>query len=170
MRRRMRVSILVAWAVVFGVGDGNTQAQAQNPIVGGVWDRYSLMNPQGVVSGSPGWFFLTFTSDGYFFATGVQKGKEKLPKPAKEMTKEELVGHLQGISLRRGTYTLTGNGSPYTLTLADEADPLSTSTQSSCNPSAPCELRMMENGEVRLFWPQAGNTASWRRVAPAGRR
>lgn len=149
-------------AVAVG-GHHYSQAQSKNPLVGGMWDRYSVKNAQGVENGSPGWFFLTFTEDGKFFITGVPKGHEKLAKTAKEMTKEELVNHLDGIQVRRGTYTITGNGSPYIFTLKDEQNPFSPNLQGSCPASAPCEIRM-ENGEVRLFSPSNGVRTQWRRV------
>lgn len=154
--------------VIIGVSNQTGfHAQAKNPLVGGVWDRYSVKNAQGVENGSSGWFFLTFMEDGHFFITGVPKGHEKLLKTAKDMTKEELVQQLEGIQVRRGTYTLTGNGSPYTFTLTDEQNPLSPNLQGSCPASAPCQVRM-ENGEVRLFSPSNGVRTQWRRLDPRG--
>lgn len=143
------------------------QAQASNPLVGGVWDRYSIKNAQGVEAGSAGWFFLTFTADGHFLITGVPKGQDKLPKPATEMTKDELVRHIQGIQVRRGKYTLTGNGSPYRFTLTDEINPLSPTLQGSCAASAPCEIRIV-NGEVHLYSASNGVRTQWRRVPGRG--
>ena len=143
------------------------QAQTSNPLVGGVWDRYSIKNAQGVESGSPGWFFLVFTADGQFFITGVPKGQDKLPKPAAEVTKDELVRHLQGIQVRRGTYTLTGSGSPYRFTLTDQSNPLSPTLQGSCATSAPCEIRIV-NGEVHLYSASNGVRTQWRRVLGRG--
>jgi hypothetical protein len=142
------------------------QAQASNPLAGGVWDRYSIKDAKGTETGSPGWFFLTFTPDGQYFITGVPKGHEKLSKAAKEMTKDELVGQLQGIQVRRGRYTLTGTG-PYMLTLTDEINPLSPNLQGSCPTAMPCEIRI-ENGEVRLSTANGGVRTQWRRVAGRG--
>lgn len=143
------------------------QAQASNPLAGGIWDRYSIKSAQGVETGSAGWFFLTFTADGHYLITGVPKGQDRLPKAATDMTKEELIRHLQGIQVRRGRYTLTGNGSPYILTLIDEANPLSPGLQGSCPAAAPCEIRMV-NGEVHLYSPSNGIRTQWRRVPGRG--
>jgi hypothetical protein len=154
---------LAVLILLMAIARPHPQAQGSNPLVGGSWDRYSIKNAQGVESGSAGWFFLTFTADGQFFITGVPKGHEKLAKAAKEMTKEELVRHLEGIQVRRGRYTLTGNGSPYRFTLTDETNPLSPSLQGSCAASAPCEIRIV-NGEVNLYSASNGVRTQWRRV------
>jgi hypothetical protein len=143
------------------------EAQGSNPLAGGMWDRYSIKNAQGVETGSSGWFFLTFTADGHYLITGVPKGQERLPKATGDMTKEELVRHLQGIQVRRGRYTLTGNGSPYMLALTDETNPLSPNLQGSCPAAAPCEIRMV-NGEVHLYSPSNGIRTQWRRVPGRG--
>src|SRR5262245_39492677 len=117
MRRFIRYfAVLVPLVMAIVVVAQPPQAQASNPLAGGVWDRYSIQDAKGTETGSPGWFFLTFTPDGQYFITGVPKGHEKLSKPSKEMTKDELVQQLQGIQVRRGKYTLTGTG-PYVLTL-----------------------------------------------------
>jgi hypothetical protein len=142
-------------------------AQASNPLAGGVWDRYSIKDANGVETGGPGWFFLTFTADGQYFITGVPKGHEKLTKAVAEMTKEELVRQLQGIQVRRGKYTLTGNGSPYILTLTDDINPISPNLQGSCPAAMPCEVRIV-NGEVRLSTANGGVRTQWRRVSGKG--
>ncbi len=157
---------LVVTALIAAAPD-QPRAQVANPLAGGVWDRYSIKNAQGVETGSAGWFFLTFTADGHFFITGVPKGQDNLPKVAKDMTKEELIRHLQGIQVRLGRYTLTGNGSPYVLTLTDESNPLSTSLQGSCPALAPCQIRIV-NGEVNLYSPSNGIRTQWRRVPGRG--
>lgn len=163
------IGCLFLLLALVAVSGDRSHAQASNPLAGGVWDRYSIKNAQGVESGSAGWFFLTFTTDGHFLITGVPKGHEMLPKAASEMTKEQLVRHLQGIQVRRGRYTLTGNGSPYMLTLTDETNPLSRSLQGSCAAAAPCEIRIV-NGEVHLYSASNGVRTQWRRVPGRGTR
>ena len=159
-------AFLVVTALV-GVAPDQPQAQASNPLAGGVWDRYSIQNAQGVETGSAGWFFLTFTTDGHFFITAVPKGQDRLPTAAKDMTKEDLVRHLQGMTIRRGRYTITGSGSPFILTLTDETNPVSANLQGSCPASSPCQVRIV-NGEVNLFSPSNGVRTQWRRVPGRG--
>jgi hypothetical protein len=156
---------------LFALAHRQLEAQGSSPLAGGLWDRYSIKNAQGVETGSAGWFFLTFTADGHYLITGVPRGKERLPKGTSDMTKEELVRHLEGIQVRRGRYALTGNGSPYLLTLTDEVNPHSPNLQGSCPATAPCEIRIV-NDEVNLYSPSNGIRTQWRRVpgrGPVGR-
>jgi hypothetical protein len=143
------------------------EAQGSNPLAGGVWDRYSIKNAQGVETGGAGWFFLAFTADGHYLITGVPTERRKLPKATSDMTKEELVRHLEGIQVRRGRYALTGTGSPYLLTLTDDVNPLAPNLQGSCPATAPCEIRIV-SGEVNLFSPSNGIRTQWRRVPERG--
>lgn len=165
MRTGMLMGLVISTAIVGVTSRADAQSPATNPLVGGVWDRYSIVNPQGQDSGSPGWYHLTFTADNHFFITGVPQNR-RLPKAVKDLTHEQLLGHLQGINIRYGTYTLAqgGNG-PYMLTLVDEVSPLNPNIQGSCPPPAHCEIRF-ENGEVRLFDTMTGNHTKWRRVKP----
>ena len=68
-----------------------------------------------------------------------------------------------GDDLRRGRYTVTGNG-PYKLVLSDDVQLLT--TDGSCAPADNCEIRI-ENAEVRLHNPKRGVDTKWRRVKPA---
>lgn len=166
MRQFVRFAVLVTLMTTIVAVAQRPQAQTANPLAGGVWDRYSIKDAKGAETGSPGWFFLTFTPDGQYFITGVPKAHEKLSKAAKEMTKDELVAQLQGIQVRRGKYTLTGTG-PYVLTLTDEINPLSPNLQGSCPAAMPCEIRIV-NGEVRLSTANNGIRTQWRRVTGRG--
>ena len=160
------LAVLASLIATIAVVAERPQAQASNPLAGGVWDRYSIKDAKGMETGSPGWFFLTFTTDGHYFITGVPKGHERLAKPAAGMTKDELVSQLQGIQVRRGKYTLTGNGSPYILTLTDDINPISPNVQGSCPVAMPCEIRVV-NGEVQLSTTN-GIRTRWHRVPGKG--
>lgn len=155
---------LLGVIILFSAIHNRPQGQVKNPLAGGVWDRYSFRNAQGVEAGAPGWLFLTFTDDGQFFLIGVPEASRKLLKPLAEMSKDELVTHFKDVQVRRGHYTLTGNG-PYKLVLTDEQGLLNPNFQGSCPASAPCEVRI-ENGEVRLSTQPNGTGAQarWRRV------
>ena len=154
--------------IAFTVGVGNylqLQGQGNNPLAGGMWERYSVKNAQGVETGEgPGWYFLVFTDDGKYLITAAPKGREKLPKPATDMTKDELVKHIEAVQFRRGTYTLTGNGSPYTLSVKEEINLVSPTLNS-------LVLQVwMENGEVRATPSGSSTVLRWRRVSTRGSR
>ena len=155
--------LTIAAAIVGITTRAAAQSPSANPLIGGVWDRYSIVNTQGVDSGSPGWYHLTFTADGHFFVTAVPQNR-KIPKAPKDLTHEELLNHLQGINIRFGTYTLIRNGEgPYMLTLSDDVSPFVPAVQGSCPPPAHCQI-MFESGEVRLFDTKTGNHTKWRRI------
>ena len=160
MCRRMLIPLLIVVALI--VGSGNylqLQAQGNNPLVGGIWERYSVKNAQGVeTGGGPGWTFIAFTEDRKYFYTAVPKGLETLPKSAKDMTKDELVKHIDGVELRRGTYMLIGTGSPYTLSLMDDINPMAPTLRS-------LKLQVwMENGEMRVSVVDGSTVLRWRRA------
>ena len=170
MSKRLLAPLSIVVAFIVGVGSRlPLHTQVKDPLVGGTWERYSIKDAQGTEIGQgPGWFFLVFTEDGRFFITGVPKGREKLAKPAKDMTKDELLKHLYGMELRidvdgmnvrRGTYTLTGNGSPYTLRLKEEVNAFSPTL------NEPTLQVWMENGEAHIRRPGSENVVvAWRRA------
>ena len=74
------------------------------------------------------------------------------------MTKDELVKHIDGVELRRGTYMLTGTGSPYTLSLMDDINPMAPTLRS-------LKLQVwMENGEMRVSVVDGSTVLRWRRA------
>ena len=161
MCKKTLIPLLSILAFIVGVGNyAQLQAQAKDPMVGGTWERYSVKNAQGdETGGGPGWFFMAFTDDGQYFLAAAPKGMEKLPKAAKDMTKEELVKHVEAVSFRRGTYTFTGTAAPYTLDLMELA-----------KIEAPTLRRLVfqvwieNNDDLRLMVKDASTELRWRRV------
>ena len=155
---------LVVLTVICIASHTQLRSQVRNPLVGGLWDRYSIRDAKGAEIGVPGYFYLTFTDNGYFFVTAVPDGK-KLSKPIAEMTRDDLVRQFDQSSVvgtvrvRRGKYTVTGTGPVYTLILTDEVSPFLANIQGSCPASSPCQFRMVD-GEVHL----GDGGARWRRV------
>ena len=156
------VVLLITGGIASMMGSPRQQETNNNPLAGGVWDRYSFVDEKNVESGSSGWYFLTFTSDGQFFITAVPSGRQQLSKPISQVSEDEFRSHFQGANVRRGTYTISGNG-PFTLVLKDEVNLFSPNLQGSCPAAAHCRIEM-ENGEVRLTDPATGHHTKWRRV------
>ena len=160
MSTRTLISLLSAIACVVGIGiDLPLQGQSKSPLAGGMWERYSVKNAKGEeTGGGPGWYFLAFTDDGNYFIAAAPKGQEKLPKPAKEMTKDELVKQVETVQFRRGTYAITGDGPAYTLTVLELAK-----TESPTLNKIVFQISM-ENGEARVATANGG-VIRWRRVS-----
>jgi hypothetical protein len=52
---------------------------------------------------------LVFSADGHFAQASNPSGREKLDKPVKEMTKEELLNRFEFVSSSYGDYSMAGD-------------------------------------------------------------
>ena len=84
-------------------------APSQKAFVG-TWERISNKDAEGKALEErllPS--NIIFAADGHYSQTAFPTGREKVAKPVKEMTREELVNRLDGVLSSYGTYTVTGN-------------------------------------------------------------
>lgn len=161
MKKHIPVFVGIALISLAVVGRVRAQ-QDKNPLAGGVWDRYSFRDDKGVESGSPGWYFLTFTTDGHFFILALPHGRGQLSTGIADASPEEVRNHFKGAVARQGSYEIHGSG-PYTLVLKDETNLFSPTLQGSCPASSKCQIQI-ENGEVHLKDAATGHETRWRRL------
>ena len=79
-----------------------------NPLVG-TWERVSALNAAGEpdTTNQPG--LLMVSEEGYFIYTAIPSNRPKVNKPLDQLTREELLDRFRGVSVRRGTWTMSGN-------------------------------------------------------------
>lgn len=102
------VAVILTLTILLTV---RSTASAPNPkAFAGTWERISSKDAEGkpleerrLPSN------IIFTADGHYSQTGFPTGREKVAKPVKEMTREELVNRVDGVLASYGTYTVTGN-------------------------------------------------------------
>ena len=76
----------------------------------GTWERIAIKNSEGqAVTGATVPSHLIFNADGHYMQVTNPLGREKLDKPIKEMTKEELLNRFEGVGGSYGGYTISGN-------------------------------------------------------------
>ena len=98
----------------------------QNALIG-TWERISNKDGEGKALEErllPS--NIIFAADGHYSQTGFPTGREKVKKPVKEMTREELVDRFDGVLSSYGTYTVTG--SKLTRTVLQHLNPASQGT------------------------------------------
>lgn len=106
---RVRNFILGVLALTL-LGSTNAFAQAQKSVVG-VWERISHTDREGKVTQPPAdpSIFVIYSANGYVSQTVVPAGRKKIDKPAKDLTKEELLERYERVVARYGTYKLSGD-------------------------------------------------------------
>ena len=79
-----------------------------NPLLG-TWERVSALNAAGEpdTTNQPG--LLMIGAEGYFIYTAIPANRPKVNKPLDQMTREELLDRFRGLSVRRGTWTMSDN-------------------------------------------------------------
>jgi hypothetical protein len=109
VERRMRMRCMAATLLlVFALGF-TSFAQGANPLVG-TWERFSTTDAKGQpLQPQPPAAFLGMTANGYFSQVAIPRGRPKVDKPVKDMTREELVARFDNVIARRGTYKVEGN-------------------------------------------------------------
>ncbi len=75
----------------------------------GAWERFAGKDSEGQPSTTVIPSYLIFSANGHFVQATNPLGREKLDKPVKEMTKEELLNRFESSGGTYGTYTLAGN-------------------------------------------------------------
>jgi hypothetical protein len=100
-------TIICAFAVL---AHNSTSAAPNAKAFAGTWERFLSKDAEGkpaeerLVRS-----FLLFSADGHYSQTTLPAGREKLTKPVKEMTREELLNRFDGVSAFYGAYTIAGN-------------------------------------------------------------
>ena len=76
----------------------------------GAWERIALKDRDGQpVTGTAVPSQLIFSAAGHYVQVSNPPGREKLDKPIKEMTKEELLNRFEGVNGSYGTYMISDN-------------------------------------------------------------
>lgn len=100
MKRLLLISGIVAFS--------SAVILAQANLLMGAWERVSALDANGrpntTTSG-----LLIISADGNYIYTDTPPNRPKVNKPLEQMSREELLARFQGLSVRRGTWTLSGN-------------------------------------------------------------
>ena len=99
-------STLIAVVGVLLIAQGAAARTAAGLV--GAWERISMTNARGEAA-KPEPAFLIFSDNGYFAQSVTPAGRPKVAKPLKELTRDELVARLEGVSARFGAYTVQGD-------------------------------------------------------------
>ena len=102
------VAVILTLTIMLAVRS-TASAPNQKAFVG-TWERISAKDGEGKALEErllPS--NIIFAADGHYSQTAFPAGREKVAKPVKEMTREELVNRLDGVLAGYGTYTVTGN-------------------------------------------------------------
>jgi hypothetical protein len=76
----------------------------------GAWERIYASTNEGVpIEGPNVRSHIVFSAEGHFAQASNPAGREKLDKPMKEMTKEELLNRFEFIQSSYGDYSIGGN-------------------------------------------------------------
>ena len=111
---KQRIATIIAFAAILSLAllpvfRATASAQNQKAFVG-LWERIAIKGNDGQpVTGAVVPSQLNFNADGHYLQVTNPPGREKLDKPIKEMTKEELLNRFEGVSGGYGTYALSGN-------------------------------------------------------------
>ncbi len=111
MKKTFEVAALAAIICAFAIFAWNATYAAPNPkAFVGTWERFSGKDEAGkAVEERLVRSFLIFSADGHYSQTTLPAGREKLDKPLREMTKEELLNRFGGTRATYGAYTVAGN-------------------------------------------------------------
>lgn len=98
--------------LIIGLGLFTTLAASpalaqQNALVG-TWEMVSIRNSDGRVEEHRNGLMIN-TADGHFSVIQVATNRPKLNKELSQMTRDELSKQLEGLNVRGGTYTISGN-------------------------------------------------------------
>ncbi len=96
------------WLIAGIVALSSAVMLAQANLLVGAWERVSALDATGrPATSSPG--LLIISADGNYIYTDIPPNRPKVNKPLDQMSREELLARFQGLSVRRGTWTLSGN-------------------------------------------------------------
>ena len=111
MKKTFVVVALAAIICIVAVFARNTTSAAPNSkAFVGTWERFSSKTATGEPSEERlVRSFLIFSADGHYSQTILPAGREKVDKPLKEMTREELLNRFDGVNAFYGSYTIAGN-------------------------------------------------------------
>ena len=97
----------VALAVVLVLASSLSFAQT-SPLVG-TWERVSALTAAGTPETPLAPAMLIVSSDGHFIFSAIPAGRPKVNKPLEQMIREELLERFKGLTVRQGTWMVTGN-------------------------------------------------------------
>ena len=122
-RKPIAISIIALTCMLASFSAGNSAASAPNQkTVVGTWERVSYKDAEGkAIEDRLLHAYLIFSADGHFSQTLLPPGRDKIRKPLKEMTKEELLNRFDGVVALYGTYTIAGD--KLTRTMITNIDP-----------------------------------------------
>ncbi len=111
MKKTFVVAALAVIICAFAVIAHNaTSAASNDKAFVGTWERFSSKDAEGrPVEERLVRSFLLFSADGHYSQTILPAGRDKLTKPVKEMTREELLNRFDGVGAHYGSYTIAGN-------------------------------------------------------------
>ena len=75
----------------------------------GTWERFAGKDSEGQPSKTVIPSSLIFNADGHYMQVTNPPGREKLDKPVKDMTREELLNRFEGVGGSYGSYSISGN-------------------------------------------------------------
>ena len=102
------MSVIALTVTLASLSAGNA-APNQKAFVG-TWERISIKDTEGkALEERFVRSFLIFTADGHYSQNAFPAGREKITKPLKDITKEEILKGLEGATAVYGTYTIAGN-------------------------------------------------------------
>ena len=105
----LAISTFTISSAIFLTNRADANAPNQKAFVG-LWERIAIKNGEGQpVTGATVPSHLIFNADENYLQVTNPLGREKLDKPIKEMTKEELLNRFEGVSGSFGGYSISGN-------------------------------------------------------------
>lgn len=105
----LAISTFTISSAMFLTNRADANAPNQKAFVG-LWERIAIKNSEGQpVTGATVPSHLIFNADGHCMQVTNPLGREKLDKPIKDMTKEELLNRFEGVGGSYGSYSISGN-------------------------------------------------------------
>ena len=105
----LAISTFTISSAIFLTNRADANAPNRKAFVG-AWERIYTSNNEGIpIEGPNVRSHLVFSADGHFAQASNPSGREKLDKPVKEMTKEELLNRFEFISSSYGDYSIAGD-------------------------------------------------------------
>ena len=105
----LAISTFTISSAMFLTNHADANAPNQKAFVG-LWERIAIKNSEGQpVTGATVPSHLIFNADGHYMQVTNPLGREKLDKPIKDMTKEELLNRFEGVGGSYGSYSISGN-------------------------------------------------------------
>jgi len=82
---------------------------AQDNRLVGTWERVSALTATGAPETPLAPALLIVSADGHFTFSAIPTGRPKINKPLDQLTREEVLERYRGLTVRRGTWSVTEN-------------------------------------------------------------